>query len=97
MYLRRLLYRLCKVPEKGGVSALTEECFQKTPLRFATDQSRIQYGWDTNEAMTIKAERTTVGTTPAGSEWTKNPIPLCNETHWGWLGSSGQGVRRLRR
>ena len=72
------------MPEEG-VSGLTEECFQKTPLRFATDQSRIQYGWDTNEAVTFQAHRTSVGTFPAGSEWTKNPIPLCNETAYGWL------------
>ena len=35
--------------------------------------------------MTFKAHRTTEGTFPAGSEWTKNPIPLCNGTAFGFL------------
>ena len=33
----------------------------------------------------FKANRTTEGTYPAGSEWTMLPIPVCNSTDMGWL------------
>merc|ERR1712179_73069 len=62
-------YRLCKIPEEG-VSGLTEECFQKTPLKFASDKQWIQEGDDISTKREFLANRTTVGTVPAGSEWT---------------------------
>ena len=45
----------------------------------------MQYGWDETKRVTFKANRTTEGTYPAGSEWTMNPIPVCNSTDMGWL------------
>lgn len=62
-------YRLCPA---GG---LTEECFQRTPLPFVGDTTDIIDG-DGKVLHTIKATRTTVGTVPEGSMWTKNPIPM---------------------
>jgi len=69
-------YRLCKIPE-GGRSQLTEECFQSTHLKFASTQSWIQTGKDQSTRQYFTANRTTEGTYPPGSEWTKNPIANC--------------------
>ena len=41
------------------------------------DQQWIQYGKDESTRFAIPAVRTSVGTFPEGSEWTKNPIPAC--------------------
>ena len=61
-------YRLCPAG-----SAQTEACFQANPLRFARNTTTVV---KTNgDTLTIGATRTTAGTHPAGSEWTKNPIP----------------------
>jgi len=76
-------YRLCKMP-KGGRSFLTEECFQETPLKFVGSTQWVQYGTDRKNRTAFKAERTTKGTFPPGSEWTKNPIPACAG---GWGGA----------
>jgi hypothetical protein len=73
-------YRLCPRSEE-----LTEECFQKNPLHFASENSWVQYGWDSENTTIFQANRTTEGTFPVGSEWTKNPIPVCNETAMGWI------------
>jgi len=80
-------YRLCKVGEEGP-GGVTEECFQKTPLTFASEDSWVQYGWDEGSRVMFKANRTTKGTYPPGSEWTMNPIPVCNSTAMGWLDPS---------
>jgi len=69
-------YRLCKVP-KGGMSSLSEECFQGTPLRFVGTLQWVQYGENRKNRTAFRANRTQVGTFPKGSEWTKNPIPAC--------------------
>ena len=37
------------------------------------------------EYFDLKANRTTEGTYPVGSEWTMVPIPVCNSTDMGWL------------
>jgi len=74
-------YRLCKVP-KEGVTGLTEECFQKTPLRFSGNQQWVQYGEDKSTRVYFAANRTDIGTIPKGSQWTKIPIPACA----GWRG-----------
>ena len=66
-------YRLCKRPEVGVV---TEECFQETPLKFHGDTQWVQYG-ETGPRVEFLANRTTKGTWPQGSQWTKNPIPAC--------------------
>jgi len=69
-------YRLCKMPEEGK-SALTEECFQRMPLEYASDVQWVQFGPDESTKIEFMANRTKQGTTPAGSTWTKNPIPNC--------------------
>ena len=74
-------YRLCKADQE-----LTEECFQKTPLPWAGDFQYVQYGTDTSDRSEFVANRTSEGTMPEGSVWTKNPIPACNTTDGGaWL------------
>jgi len=73
-------YRLCKVPPEGK-AGLTEECFQKTPLRFSGNQQWVQYGEDESARVYFVANRTDIGTTPKGSQWTKIPMPAC--AGWG--------------
>jgi len=76
-------YRLCKMPS-GGRSSLTERCFQRTPLNLEGD-SWIQYGEDTSRNIYFKANRTTTGTYPPGSQWTKNPVPNCAKRGGGFF------------
>eukprot|EP00658_Telonema_sp_P-2_P030307 TRINITY_DN2290_c0_g1_i1.p1 TRINITY_DN2290_c0_g1~~TRINITY_DN2290_c0_g1_i1.p1 ORF type:complete len:337 (+),score=48.54 TRINITY_DN2290_c0_g1_i1:293-1303(+) len=64
-------YRLCPAWERT-----TEECFQRTPLRFGSDKtSWLVYA----NGSKIEFPRVQVdeGTTPAGSEWARNPVPTC--------------------
>ena len=70
---------------EDGPGAVTEECFQRTPLKFASEDSWVQYGTDVDSNVVFKANRTTEGTFPPGSEWTMIPIPVCNSTDMGWL------------
>jgi len=65
-------YRLCP-----KLDQLSEECFQRLPLKFVGDLSWIQFGGDEANRTAIRATRTSDGTNPAGSQWTKNPIPAC--------------------
>jgi len=67
-------YRLC--PKKSG-ERLTEACFQQHHLEFVGDKSWIQYSDDLSNRTAIPAVRTSEGTNPAGSQWTRNPIPAC--------------------
>ena len=67
-------YRIC--PKTSGAKS-TETCFQKNHLKFIGNQSWIQFGDDMNNRTAIAAVRTVEGTNPAGSQWTKNPIPAC--------------------
>ena len=69
-------YRLCKIPPEGR-SGLTEECFQQGHLSFAGPESWIQYGYNETTRKYFTANRTTEGTYPPGSEWTKDPIANC--------------------
>jgi len=69
-------YRLCKMPKEGRMD-LTEECFQKTSLNFVGDMQWVQYGTNSANRTEFKANRTSEGTFPQGSQWTKNPIPAC--------------------
>ena len=68
-------YRLCKMPE-GGISELTEECFQQNPLDFIGEDQWVQYSADktTGHRTELKALQTTQGTFPAGSMWRANPV-----------------------
>jgi len=67
-------YRLC--PKKDG-QVLTEECFARGALSYASNQSWIQRGPDARNRTAIPAARTQTGTYPAGSVWTRNPVPPC--------------------
>merc|ERR1711971_60917 len=63
-------YRLCKMPN-GGRTAITEECFTKNVLEFATNFTMIK-GMDENgEGSWEKFEQNDLreGTYPAGSVW----------------------------
>ena len=67
-------YRLCKVPSEG-VIGITEECFQNGHLEFYGPNTWIMYVENENSAGEISvqrnATRTSEGTTPKGSQWTK--------------------------
>ena len=52
--------------------------FQKTPLKFATETTTIRYHDGSRPDFLINATTTSEGTWPVGSEWRKNPIPMCN-------------------
>lgn len=74
-------YRLCPKGEN-----ITEECFQKTVLRFVGDKQWLIYGNVTQMGDSIGYELPQLelplkvirnGTFPAGSEWARNPIPSC--------------------
>ena len=69
-------YRLCPRGD-GSAAAQSEECFQAGHLEFVGDKSWIQYGDDASNRTAIPAHRTNKGTAPAGSTWTRNPIPAC--------------------
>lgn len=73
-------YRLCP----SGAN-LTESCFQQHHLQFVGEQSWIQYADDTANWTAIPAARTTEGTRPPSSSWTKNPIPACQGEAGGGL------------
>ena len=73
-------WRLCK---KGG--NITEECFASNTLSLVGDTSRIRFApiqqyENTRQVadVVIPAVRVTKGTYPAGSQWTRNPIPACD-------------------
>lgn len=69
-------YRLCPASEEP-----TEACFQQHPLEFVGDVQWIQQGAgvDVTNRTEIPATRVTGDkVVPAGSIWTKNPIPACN-------------------
>jgi len=66
-------YRIC--PSSPNA---TEACFQRTVLAASAsnrDCAWIQQGADKSTRTRIPMLRTTTGTFPAGSEWTRNPIP----------------------
>ena len=68
-------YRLCPMP-KGGISELTEECFQQNPLDFVGESQWVNYKIDreTGHRTEVQARQTTEGTYPKGSMWRANPI-----------------------
>lgn len=68
-------FRLCPKPKDN--MDVTEECFQKMPLKFVGNTQWLQQGNDTSKRIAISAMRTTIGTSPAGSQWTRYPIPAC--------------------
>ena len=69
-------YRLCKMPE-GGISEVTEECFQQTPLDFVGDEQWVNYNQHKGypgKRTKLTALQTNVGTFPVGSMWRANPL-----------------------
>ena len=68
-------FRLCKTPE-GGISDLTEECFQNGHLEFSGDTQLVEYYHDRISGYKTEfvANRTNEGTYPPGSMWTALPI-----------------------
>jgi len=87
-------YRLCKAPQGhgGSMSSLTEACFQAGHLKFVGDLSWAQYNDDSNNRKEIKAKRTTSGTHPRGSQWTRNPIPAWKCASGGRQGYKFDGI-----
>lgn len=73
--------RLCPLSQN-----LTEECFQSHHLTFEGQSSWIQFGANPSNRTEIRANRTTIGTHPSNSQWTKVPIPSCGGTYGGGLG-----------
>ena len=57
-------YRLC--PKREG-SLVTETCFQRHHLKFASNLSWIQYGSDRANRTAFEAMRVSAGTMPVGS------------------------------
>lgn len=67
-------YRLCPESEPQ-----LEACFQRHHLQFVGDTSTVHY--IDGKEIAIPALTTTKGTSPAGSQWRRNPIPLgCGTT-----------------
>ena len=64
-------YRLCPTSE-----ALTEECFQRHPLRLASRVQRLEMAGGTR--VVINGTYVSEGTRPKGSEWAMNPLPYSN-------------------
>ena len=64
-------YRLCKVPSlKRGKAAITEECFTKNVLKFATNFTMVRALNNTDEAWEKFEQRDLKeGTYPKGSVW----------------------------
>jgi len=71
-------YRLCKVGN-GGISKVTEKCFQDGHMDFVGSTTWIQdlknKDFDPNNWVAIDAIRTRTGTNPPGSEWAKVNLP----------------------
>jgi hypothetical protein len=68
-------YRLCK---KVPGQELTEECYQQGHMEFATPETEIRYKDGSRAPFNITSITTNVGTWPVGSQWRKNPVPMCN-------------------
>jgi hypothetical protein len=71
-------YRLCPAEE-----ALTEECFMRTPMRFATSQHTLEFSNSSDrtqpvERFVVPGRYVSDGTLPVGSTWARNPLPYSN-------------------
>ena len=66
-------FRLCKLPA-GGISELTEECFQQNHLDFVGDHQWVVMDAEPEERREVAAVRTREGTFPPDSQWTKGPL-----------------------
>ena len=79
-------YRLCK---KAAGRAITEACFQQTPLAFASSKQTVIYEDGSHPNATLTAVDVTEGTTPAGSTFVFFPCfgPLAS-VRWGEIASA---------
>ena len=66
-------YRFCPTSEDA-----TEECFQRHPLSFATNASKIRYTDGSTPDKVVAALDVSEGTLPVGSTWRRMPVPACN-------------------
>jgi hypothetical protein len=73
-------YRLCPAN-----NTLDEECFQRTPLRFVGQQS-MRWGGVGGEQIFFNGTYVSEGTVPAGSMWSRLPVPRGS---WEWDGCIG--------
>lgn len=80
-------FRLCPKDTALLFDLPTEACFQKHHLPFAGDVQWLQRGADKSTRQEIPAMRVSEGTSPAGSQWTRFPIPACG----GSLGGDAAG------
>ena len=79
-------FSLCPLPKTfRGRMDVTEECFNQRPLRFAGNSQFIEENLS-KKRTEIPAIRTTNGTFPKGSQWTRNPIPACMTSTWDGTG-----------
>ena len=67
-------YRLCR---NTSGQPLTEECYQQTPLDFANPYTEIRYRDGSQAPFNVTSPTTDIGTFPPGSQWRKNPVPMC--------------------
>jgi len=73
-------WRLCPAAEFTADGIKNEECFQHSPLEYATGKSAIQFGNKTGgsrvefDAVRV-TDANTDGVMPKGSTWTKYPVP----------------------
>lgn len=65
-------WRLCPAGED-----LTEECFQRHPLDLLGSQTTVLFTNGTRQA--VSTMRTSEGTTPKSSQWTRNPVPRASD------------------
>lgn len=69
-------YRLCP---KGD--ALTEACFQRTPLQFE-GRSSLRWGGEQGKRLWFDGTYVSEGTVPQNSTWAMNPIPRIDSTKY---------------
>ena len=68
---------------------MTEECFQRLPLAFIGGTQWLQWDDRVENRTAIPAMRTSVGTFPPGSQFTRNPIPACGDYVGGGMSENG--------
>jgi len=84
------LWRLCPADEFSADSTKNEECFQRSPLEYATGKSFIQFGdhhrmrnktgGSRVEFDAVRAtDANTDGVMPKDATWTKFPVPNCGD------------------
>jgi hypothetical protein len=89
-------YRLCKLGA-DGLAGATEECFQKTPLDFASDNTTVRYRDGSRPDFAIPAATVSEGTWPAKSQWRKVPVPMRDPAPRGEFRENLAGKSRHRR